>query len=92
MFMTPGLPFVPAIAVTVNIYLIFKLSVLTLIRFTVWMFLGLIMYFYYGIKHSTLEEPMTTTTGDNIELTVTDHEQQHNQQFQQEKVDQNTYR
>lgn len=40
MFMTPGLPFVPAIAVTVNIYLIFKLSVLTLVRFTIWMTLG----------------------------------------------------
>lgn len=40
MFMTPGLPFVPAIAVTVNIYLIFKLSILTLVRFTVWMTLG----------------------------------------------------
>lgn len=40
MFMTPGLPFVPAIAVTVNIYLIFKLSILTLVRFTVWMILG----------------------------------------------------
>lgn len=38
--MTPGLPFVPAIAVTVNIYLIFKLNVLTLVRFTVWMTLG----------------------------------------------------
>lgn len=41
MFMTPGLPFVPAIAVTVNIYLIFKLSILTLIRFTVWMIIGM---------------------------------------------------
>lgn len=40
MFMTPGLPFVPAIAVTVNIYLIFKLSILTLVRFTIWMILG----------------------------------------------------
>jgi len=41
MFMTPGLPFVPAIAVTVNIYLIFKLSILTLVRFTVWMIVGM---------------------------------------------------
>ena len=38
--MTPGLPFVPAIAVIVNIYLIFKLSILTLVRFTVWMAIG----------------------------------------------------
>lgn len=40
MFMTPGLPFVPAIAVMVNIYLIFKLSILTLVRFTLWMIVG----------------------------------------------------
>ncbi|KAK5646901.1 hypothetical protein RI129_005365 [Pyrocoelia pectoralis] len=70
MFMTPGLPFIPAIAVTVNIYLIFKLSILTLVRFTIWMTLGFIMYFYYGIKHSSLEGDVDQ----NIELTVTDHE------------------
>lgn len=73
MFMTPGLPFVPAIAITVNIYLIFKLSPLTLVRFTIWMTLGFIMYFYYGIKYSTLEEG-NNTDQDHIELTVTDHE------------------
>ncbi|XP_067636798.1 solute carrier family 7 member 14 isoform X2 [Eurosta solidaginis] len=55
-FLTPGLPFIPAIAITVNIYLIFKLSILTLVRFTIWMTLGFIMYFYYGITHSTLEQ------------------------------------
>lgn len=32
--------------------------------------LGFIVYFYYGIKHSTLEEEVDQ----NIELTVTDHE------------------
>ncbi|XP_012270598.1 probable cationic amino acid transporter [Orussus abietinus] len=80
MFMTPGLPFVPAIAVTVNIYLIFKLSILTLVRFTVWMTLGFIMYFYYGIKHSSLEKGSSEDvdgagagTAGNIELTVTEH-------------------
>lgn len=34
-FLTPGLPFIPTIAITVNVYLIFKLSILTLVRFTV---------------------------------------------------------
>ncbi|XP_022914356.1 solute carrier family 7 member 14 isoform X2 [Onthophagus taurus] len=71
MFMTPGLPFVPAIAITVNIYLILKLSVLTLVRFTIWMTLGFIMYFYYGIKNSTLQDG---DSDQNIELTVTDIE------------------
>jgi solute carrier family 7 (cationic amino acid transporter), member 14 len=64
-FLTPGLPWIPAIAITVNVYLIFKLSPLTLIRFTLWMSLGLIMYFYYGISHSLLE-----STTEEIELTV----------------------
>ncbi|CAG2054844.1 unnamed protein product [Timema podura] len=73
LFMTPGLPFVPTIAITVNIYLIFKLSVLTLIRFTIWMTIGLAVYFYYGIKHSTLEEEAANLEPDNqnIELTLT---------------------
>lgn len=64
-FLTPGLPFIPTIAITVNIYLIFKLSILTLVRFCLWMTLGLIMYFYYGITNSSLEDP-----SDEIELTV----------------------
>ncbi|XP_011054341.1 PREDICTED: cationic amino acid transporter 2 [Acromyrmex echinatior] len=88
MFMTPGLPFVPAIAVTVNIYLIFKLSILTLVRFTVWMILGFIMYFQYGIKNSSLEEANASEnvddvvvggTAGNIELTVTEHHQRQQQ-------------
>ncbi|XP_058453984.1 high affinity cationic amino acid transporter 1 isoform X2 [Malaya genurostris] len=64
-FLTPGLPFIPTVAITVNVYLIFKLSILTLVRFTVWMTLGLIMYFYYGITHSSLENPE-----EEFELTV----------------------
>lgn len=90
--MTPGLPFVPAIAVAVNIYLIFKLSILTLVRFTVWMTLGLstfrvdsnfgmsvcngvfvpglIMYFYYGIKNSSLELG-TDDQEDQVQVTIT---------------------
>ncbi|XP_044729384.1 cationic amino acid transporter 2 [Chrysoperla carnea] len=75
-FMTPGLPFVPAIAVTVNIYLIFKLSILTLVRFVIWMTLGLIMYFYYGIKNSSLEDQPVDGDLNNIELTVTADETQ----------------
>ncbi|KAM3968397.1 solute carrier family 7 member 14 [Aphomia sociella] len=54
-YTTPGLPFVPATAILVNIYLILNLSILTLVRFTIWMIVGLVMYFKYGIKNSTLE-------------------------------------
>lgn len=64
-FLTPGLPYIPAIAITVNIYLIFKLSILTLVRFTIWMSIGLVVYFYYGITHSSLEN-----AAEEIELRV----------------------
>lgn len=30
----------PAIAIVINIYLMFRLSILTLVRFTIWMTIG----------------------------------------------------
>ncbi|XP_050717875.1 cationic amino acid transporter 2-like isoform X1 [Eriocheir sinensis] len=53
-FLAPGLPWVPAVAIIINVYLIFKLSILTLIRFVLWMTIGFIIYFYYGIKKSVV--------------------------------------
>ncbi|XP_050435900.1 probable cationic amino acid transporter isoform X2 [Adelges cooleyi] len=54
-FKTPWVPFVPAFSIAVNLYLIFQLSSMTLLRIVVWVSIGLFVYFYYGIKHSTLE-------------------------------------
>ncbi|EHH16602.1 hypothetical protein EGK_11907 [Macaca mulatta] len=54
-YMAPCLPFVPAFAMLVNIYLMLKLSTITWIRFAVWCFVGLLIYFGYGIWNSTLE-------------------------------------
>lgn len=47
------------------------------------------MYFYYGIKNSTLEEYVEGDQN-NIELTVTDHETPKRQQYT--VPDQNIYR
>ncbi|XP_075590492.1 solute carrier family 7 member 14 [Dermatophagoides farinae] len=55
-FKAPGVPFVPAIAIIINIYLILRLSILTLVRFIIWMTIGLFIYFGYGINHSILEQ------------------------------------
>ncbi|XP_025206587.1 probable cationic amino acid transporter isoform X1 [Melanaphis sacchari] len=54
-FKTPWVPFVPSFSIAVNLYLIFQLSSMTLLRIIVWVSIGLFVYFYYGIKHSTLE-------------------------------------
>ncbi|XP_010764073.1 probable cationic amino acid transporter [Notothenia coriiceps] len=54
-YMAPCVPFVPAAAILVNSYLMLKLSPLTWARFTIWCFIGLLIYGCYGVWHSTLE-------------------------------------
>ncbi|XP_061700969.1 probable cationic amino acid transporter [Syngnathoides biaculeatus] len=54
-YMAPCVPFVPASAMLVNIYLMLKLSAITWIRFSVWCLVGVLIYFGYGMWNSTLE-------------------------------------
>jgi len=53
------------LAILINIYLIFKLSFLTLIRFAIWITLGFLIYFFWGIKNSLLERIICSATSAN---------------------------
>jgi APA family basic amino acid/polyamine antiporter len=53
-FKTPGVPFTPLIAIVFCGVLIAGLNWETWVRFAVWFALGLVVYFTYGAKHSTL--------------------------------------
>ncbi|XP_033974222.1 cationic amino acid transporter 4 [Trematomus bernacchii] len=51
-FQVPLVPLTPAASILINVFLMMKLSYLTWIRFTVWIVVGLFVYFGYGIWHS----------------------------------------
>lgn len=53
-FKVPFVPILPAISVMFNLYLMLLLDVDTWIRFLSWLFVGFIIYFSYGITHSSL--------------------------------------
>lgn len=52
-FRVPLVPWIPCLSVLINLYLMFQLDLQTWIRFGVWGFVGYIIYFSYGIRHST---------------------------------------
>ncbi|XP_043933381.1 cationic amino acid transporter 3-like isoform X2 [Protopterus annectens] len=51
-FKVPLLPILPIISVFVNLYLMMQLDLATWARFGVWMLIGLLIYFLYGMWHS----------------------------------------
>lgn len=51
-FKVPLVPFIPLLSVFSNIYLMAHLATFTWIRFAVWMVIGFIIYFTYGIVKS----------------------------------------
>ncbi|CAK8696912.1 unnamed protein product [Clavelina lepadiformis] len=53
LFKTPLVPSIPLLSMCFNIYLMLKLPSMTWVRFGVWMIIGLLVYFGYGIRQST---------------------------------------
>lgn len=53
-FRMPGNPWIPILIALANVWLVLNLSVLTWIRFVVWLLVGFAIYFGYGYRHACL--------------------------------------
>jgi APA family basic amino acid/polyamine antiporter len=53
-FRTPLVPVVPILAALICLYLMVSLPLVTWVRFIVWLAIGVIIYFAYGMHHSRL--------------------------------------
>lgn len=73
-FKVPLLPFIPVISMFVNVYLMMQLDRGTWIRFSVWMVIGLVIYFTYGIHHSA--EASLARSSPDTEMNGFKHDQE----------------
>ncbi len=53
-FTVPGGPIIPVLAIVACLWLMLNLTALTWIRFVVWMVIGVVVYFFYGMNHSVV--------------------------------------
>lgn len=66
-YRVPWVPFIPILSIIASFVLIVSLPAITLLRFVVWLAIGLIVYFLYSRHHSHLERHLAeydSTTGE----------------------------
>ncbi|HET7041411.1 MAG TPA: amino acid permease [Gemmatimonadales bacterium] len=51
-----GAPWTPIISILSCFYLMYQLPIITWIRFGLWLALGLLIYFFYSVRHSKLRQ------------------------------------
>jgi APA family basic amino acid/polyamine antiporter len=58
-FRTPWVPIVPLLGVLFNGYMMYKLGWVNWARLIIWLVIGLVVYFSYGVKNSRLQKTLS---------------------------------
>uniref|UniRef100_A0A5F5PTI3 Cationic amino acid transporter C-terminal domain-containing protein n=1 Tax=Equus caballus TaxID=9796 RepID=A0A5F5PTI3_HORSE len=70
-FQVPMVPLTPALSILLNIFLMLHLSYVTWLGFSIWLLIGLVVYFGYGIRHSKenqQERPRLMATHSSLKM------------------------
>ena len=64
-FKTPGVPFVPIMGMLICFYLMYTLPRETWLRLLIWLLIGFVIYFTFGIKNSRLRRASMSANEEN---------------------------
>ncbi|CAN7026419.1 unnamed protein product [Brassica oleracea var. botrytis] len=67
-FICPLVPLLPIICILINMYLLVNLGSATWARVSVWLVIGVLVYVFYGRKHSSLANAVYVTTAHAEEI------------------------
>ncbi|KAL1197084.1 Cationic amino acid transporter 3 [Cardamine amara subsp. amara] len=61
-FICPFVPLLPIVCILINMYLLVNLGAGTWARVSVWLFIGVLVYLFYGRRHSSLVDAVYVST------------------------------
>jgi APA family basic amino acid/polyamine antiporter len=67
-FRAPLVPLLPIASVCACVWLMVNLTVVTWVRFGVWMAIGIVIYLAYGRRHSVLARDAAAAVRDRVQL------------------------
>jgi basic amino acid/polyamine antiporter, APA family len=65
-FRTPWVPLIPILGVISNGYMMYKLGWVNWARLVIWLVIGLVVYFTYGVKHSRVQALQSGSGASNV--------------------------